>query len=89
MYENNYLELKKVVEEDAVVINISRHRKPDGSMNRELNMNTWNEAVKRFEIIPLWPQGKTPNWDDRDPLQIEPNLIFLPRIQRKRQEPLS
>ena len=78
MYENNYEILKKVVEEDAVVINISRHRKPDGSMNRELNLDTWNEAVKRFEIIPLWPQGKTPNWDDRDPLQIEPNIIFVP-----------
>ena len=32
MYQNNYEELKKVVEEDAVVINISRHRNPDGTM---------------------------------------------------------
>ena len=78
MYEKNYEILKKVVEEDAVVINISRHRKPDGSMNRELNLETWNDAVKRFEIIPLWPEGKTPNWDDRDSLQIEPNIIFVP-----------
>ncbi|MBO7698044.1 MAG: hypothetical protein J6S38_03285, partial [Erysipelotrichaceae bacterium] len=78
MYQNNYEELKKVVEEDAVVINVSRHRNPDGSMNRKLNLDTWNEAVKRFEVISLWPEGKTPNFDDRDPLQIEPSIIFVP-----------
>ena len=78
MYQKNYEELKKVVEEDAVVINISRHRKPDGTMNRELNMNTWNDAVKRFDAIPLWPEGQTPDWDDRDPLQTEPSIIFVP-----------
>jgi fused signal recognition particle receptor len=47
-------------------------------MDRELNLNTWNDAVKRFEIMPLWPKGKTPNFDDRDPLQIEPSIIFIP-----------
>ena len=78
MYQKNYDELRKVVEEGAAVINISRHRKPDGTMNRELNLNTWNDAVARFEAIPLWPKGETPNFDDRDPLQIEPNIIFVP-----------
>ena len=78
MYQNNYEELKKVVAEDAVVINISRHRNPDGSMNRKLNLDTWNEAVKRFEVIPLWPEGRTPGFDERDPLQIEPSIIFVP-----------
>ncbi|MBQ1899551.1 MAG: alpha/beta hydrolase [Erysipelotrichaceae bacterium] len=78
MYQNNYEELKKLVEEDGVIIPVARHRKPDGSMDRELNLNTWNDAVKRFEIMPLWPKGKTPNFDDRDPLQIEPSIIFIP-----------
>lgn len=78
MYQENYIELKKVVEEDAVVINVSRHRNPDGTMNRKLNMDTWNEAVERFDYIPLWPEGQTPNFDDRDPLQKEPSLIFVP-----------
>ena len=78
MYQNNYEELVKLVKEDGVVINISRHRKEDGTMNRELNLETWNNAVKRFDVIPLWPQGQTPNWDDRDPLQIEPSIIFVP-----------
>ncbi len=83
MYQKNYEELKKVVEEDAVVINISRHRKEDGSMNRELNLGTWNKAVARFEVTPLWQKGKTPNFDDRDPLQIEPNFIFIPAPNAK------
>ena len=78
MYQNNYEELKKLVEEDGVVIPVARHRRPDGSMDRELNLNTWNDAVKRFDSISLWPQGKTPNFDDRDPLQIEPSIIFVP-----------
>lgn len=78
MYQENYEELKKVVEEDAVIINISKHRKPDGTFNLEQNLTTWNKTVKRFNAIPLWPEGQTPNWDDRDPLQIEPSVIFVP-----------
>ena len=83
MYQNNYEELKKVVEEKAVIIPVARHRKPDGTMDRELNLTTWNKAVERFEVLPLWPKGKTPNFDDRDPLQIEPSIIFVPGQNRK------
>jgi acetyl esterase/lipase len=83
MYQENYNELMKVIEEDAVVINISKHRKPDGSMNIEQNLSTWNKAVERFNVTPLWEKGKTPNFDDRDPLQIEPSIIFVPGKDRK------
>ncbi|MBQ2585284.1 MAG: hypothetical protein II568_08955, partial [Erysipelotrichaceae bacterium] len=83
MYQNNYEELKKVVEEKAVIIPVTRHRKADGTMDRELNLTTWNKAVERFEVLPLWPKGKTPNFDDRDPLQIEPSIIFVPGQNRK------
>lgn len=82
MYQNNYAELKKLVAQDGVVINVSKHRNPDGSMNRKLNLDTWNSAVERFEAISLWPKGQTPGFDDRDPLQIEPSIIFVP-AQRK------
>ena len=78
MYQKNYEELVKVVEEKAVIIPVSEHRKPDGTMNIERNLQTWNRVVERFEITPLWPKGKTPNYDDRDPNQIEPNFIFVP-----------
>ncbi len=78
MYQKNYTELKKLVEEDGVIRNVSKHRNPDGTMDIAGNLKIWNDAVKRFAIIPLWPEGKTPNFDDRDPNQIEPNIIFVP-----------
>ncbi len=78
MYQENYDELKKVVKEDAVIINVSNHRKPDGSMDVEKNLTTWNNALKRFKVTPLWPEGKTPGFDDRAPLQPEPSIIFVP-----------
>ena len=62
---------------------VVKYRKPDGTMNRELNLNTWNQAVDRFEVTYLWPKGKTPGFDDRDPLQIEPSIIFVPAQGRK------
>ena len=78
MYQRNYEELLKVVEEKAVIIPVAEHRKPDGTMDMERNFKVWNDAVARFDVIPLWPKGKTPNFDDRDPKQIEPNIIFVP-----------
>ena len=72
---NNYEELKKVVEEKAVIRHVSKHRNPDGSMDIAGNLKLWNDAVKRFETIKLW--DKTPNFDDRDANQIEPNIIFI------------
>ena len=78
MYQSNYEELKKVIEEDAVIINVSQHRKPDGTMDIAKNLNTWNKAVDRFKVTMLWEEGKTPGFDDRDPLQKEPSIIFIP-----------
>lgn len=83
MYQENYNELLKLIAEDGVIINISKHRKPDGSFNIEQNLKVWNAAVERFHVTPLWEKGKTPNFDDRDPLQIEPSIIFVPGKDRK------
>jgi len=58
MYQNNYAELKKLVAQDGVVINVSKHRNPDGSMNRKLNLDTWNSAVERFEAISLCQKAR-------------------------------
>jgi len=41
------------------------------------NFNLWNNAVKRFQSFQLWEDG-APGFDDRAPLQIQPNLIFIP-----------
>ena len=78
MYQKNYEELARCIQEDAVIIPVARHRKPDGTMNIEQNLKTWNDAVNRFIQTPLWPKGQTPGYDDRDPLQPEPSLIFVP-----------
>ena len=83
MYQENYNELLKLIAEDGVIINISKHRKPDGTFNIEQNLKVWNAAVERFHITLLWEKGKTPNFDDRDPLQIEPSIIFVPGKDRK------
>ena len=37
MYQENYLKLKEIVDKDGVIINVSKHRKPDGSMYVETN----------------------------------------------------
>ena len=41
MYQENYAVLKKLIEEDGVIIPVARHRKPDGQMDRELNLNSF------------------------------------------------
>ena len=76
----NYETLVKVCNHKEVIIPVSEHRKPDGSMDIERNLTTWNKAVEQFETIKLWDK-ETPEFDDRDPLQIEPNIIFIPSIK--------
>ena len=76
-YRSNYETLKQVCAEKSVIRNVSRHRKPDGTIDREGNLKLWNDAVARFKVTPLWEDG-APNWDDRDPLQIPPSIIFVP-----------
>ncbi len=78
MYQKNYENLVKLVEEDGVIIPVAQHRKADGSIDVEKNLNLWNTAMKRFDIINLWPENQTPGYDDRAPLQSEPSIIFIP-----------
>lgn len=73
---NNYEVLCQIVDEKAVIRHISKHRNPDGTMDVAGNLKMWNDAIARFETIKLW--DKTPDFDDRDPNQIEPNIIFVP-----------
>ncbi len=77
MYEKNLEILQQVVAEKSVIRHISKHRNPDGTLDIAGNKKIWNDAISRFEQIPLWENG-APNFDDRDPLQTEPSIIFLP-----------
>ena len=72
---DNYKILSQIVKEKAVIRHVSKHRNPDGTMDIAGNLKIWNDAVKRCDSIKLW--DKTPNFDNRDKNQIEPNIIFI------------
>lgn len=76
-YEKNREILRQVVAEKAVIRHVSKHRNPDGSFDLVGNKKIWNNAIARFEQIPLWEKG-APGFDDRDPLQPQPSIIFVP-----------
>jgi len=69
--------LTQVIQEGAVIRHVSKHRLPDGTFDREGNLKIWNDALARFDVIPLWEEG-APGFDHRDPLQPQPSLIFIP-----------
>ena len=77
LYEKNYDVLAQIVAEKSVIRHVSKHRKPDGSFDLEGNKKIWNDAIARFRQIPLWAKG-APGFDDRDPLQTQPSMIFIP-----------
>jgi acetyl esterase/lipase len=81
-FSNNRDVLASVVKERAAIRNVSKHRNPDGSMDVDGNLKLWNSVMDRFEWIPLWEDG-APNYDDRAPLQPEPNIIFIPAPDNK------
>ncbi len=80
LYAKNREVLTQVVAERASIRNVSKHRKPDGSFDIEGNLKLWNTQLARFEAMPLWPQG-APGYDDRDPLQPQPSIVFIPAPQ--------
>lgn len=79
---NNEL-LEEAVKNHAVIRDISRHRNEDGSLDIKGNLELWNEALKPFHKIKLWENG-TPGYDDRDPLQPEPYIVFFPEKDGER-----
>jgi acetyl esterase/lipase len=76
-YERNRDVLSQIVSEKAVIRHVSAHRNADGTLDTAGNMKLWNEAVARFDQIFLWDNG-TPGYDDRDPMQTEPSIVFVP-----------
>lgn len=76
IYHQNIEILEKLVEEHAFIIPIGRHRYPDGQINVDQFKKNWEVQMETFAKIPLW--DKTPGFDDRDPLQKEPYIVFIP-----------
>ena len=78
MYESNFDTARKFYEERALCWPRERHLDEQGKMRLAENMAIWNGAVARMDAIPLWDDG-APGFDpERDPTQIQPNLVFLP-----------
>lgn len=83
MYEENIKALENAVKNHAFIRHVSRHRNPDGTMDIAGNLKIWNHGMEAFKKIPLWKPGQTPGYDDRDPLQPEPYLVFIPGEGKK------
>lgn len=77
MYEENYSELKKICDNGDVYWPPERQKNAAGEFDLAANMDIWNRAVARLHPIALW-EGGAPGFDDRDPLQIQPNIVFIP-----------
>lgn len=75
-FASNARLLKQAVQEGWFIRPIARHRLADGSLDVAGNLEQWNRAMEPFRKTPLWEQ--TPGWDERDPLQGEPYLVFVP-----------
>jgi len=84
-YRANVDTLKRAVESHAFIRNISLHRLPDGTLDVKGNLEQWNRAMEPFIKTPLWQN--TPGWDDRDPLQREPFMVFVPAPKGGEQAP--
>lgn len=76
MYEKNIELLKDAVERHAFIIPINRHRDENGEINVEQFKINWEKQMEPFEKIKLWE--KTPGYDERDKLQPEPYMVFIP-----------
>ncbi len=81
-YMNNRKVLTEVVDEKAIIRHVSKHRKPDGSMDIEGNLKLWNDVMGRFEKIQLWEDG-APGYDGQDPHQTQPYIVFVPAPDNK------
>lgn len=81
-YQNNREELIRIVKERSSIRHVSKHRKPDGSIDVDGNLQLWNELMERFDKIYLWDMG-APGFDYRDLRQTQPYMVFVPPIMGK------
>lgn len=75
-YERNIEVLKQLVAEHAFIIPIEKHRGQDGNINTEQFKANWEVKMEALDQIKLW--DKTPGFDERDTLQKEPYMVFIP-----------
>ena len=78
MFEKNLALLRESVASHAAIIGEEKMFQMEREAVRPYNLNLWNRIMEPFEKISLWAPGETPDYDDRDPLQPEPYLVFVP-----------
>ena len=78
MYEHNYEVLSAIVAEGAVIRHVSKHRLPDGRVDIAGNLKIWNDAIARFEQIPLWEEGAPGFRPELASEHPQPSIIFVP-----------
>lgn len=76
MFKKNIELLRCAVEQHAFLIPVEQHRDENGTINVAKFKKNWEQRMDPFERMPLWEV--TPEWDNRDPLQREPYLVFIP-----------
>ncbi len=77
MFERNYQKLKRICENGELLWPEERRKNASGEFDLASNMEMWNRAVARLDPIQLWEKG-APGFDERDPMQIQPNIVFIP-----------
>ena len=78
MNARNSAALDEICRADAVIRNVSKHRLPDGSIDVKGNLKIWNDALARFDPIPLWPDGAPGFRAELEREHPQPSIIFVP-----------
>lgn len=78
MFTKNIELLKDSVAKHEALMYMSTIRSMDRDAYTAYNLKRWNEIMEPFEKISLWEPGKALGYDDRDPLQPEPYIVFIP-----------
>lgn len=77
MYQENYEKVLRMEQERTLIWPANEQLNAMGKLDLHTNKTIWNNALIALDAIPLWENG-APGFDDRDPDQLEPMLVFLP-----------
>lgn len=77
MYQENYDKVLEMVRQRSLIWPANDQLDAMGKLDLHTNKTIWNHALEELQTIPLWENG-APGFDDRDPDQLPPMLVFLP-----------
>ena len=77
MYQSNYETVMQMEADRTLIWPANEQLDAMGKLDLHTNKTIWNNALLALDAIPLWENG-APGYDDRDPDQLPPMLVFLP-----------